>query len=181
MDFDAKSLSLSNLIMRMTNEYPGFNISYKADSVLMRSINWFLRLITFNKFTSFMDHYVTTVGHSVYVPATWDSLSPASRYIILSHEMTHMNQSKKYGKLLYSFLYLFMYIPFYRSYWRTKFEKEAYEATIKAAAEMYGRSYVQTVAFQQKIVSYFTGPDYFYMWTDENSIKQWVYDYTKNI
>lgn len=181
MDFDTKSLILSNLIIHMSSEYKGFQIVSKSDSWLMSAIDIFLKFITLNQFTSFLNSYITTIGHTVYVPHSWDTLSPASKYVILKHEMVHMNQSRKYGPILYSFLYLFCYLPAYRAYWRTKFEKEAYESTIRAAAEMYGKSYVHTLAFQEKVVKYFTGPDYFYMWTDETSIRQWVHDTVRSI
>ena len=181
MDIDNRVLTLSNLIIQMSADFKGFKIELKSTSILMKSINFILRMLTFGKFQTFMTNYVTTIGHTVFVPDTWDRIGPASKYIILMHEKVHMEQSRRYGKLLYSILYLFVYLPCGLAYFRTKFEKEAYIATIKAAAEMYGKSYVKTAVFRDKIVGYFTGPDYFYMWVRKDQIEQWVYDVTSSI
>lgn len=181
MDIDNRVLTLSNLIIQMSVDFKGFKIESKSTSSLMRVINAVLVILTFGKFRSFMTHYITTIGHTVYVPDSWDVLGPSSKYVILTHEKVHMEQSRRYGMFLYSFLYLFMYIPFGYAYWRTKFEKEAYEATIKASAEMYGKPFVRTAAFREKIVRYFIGPDYFYMCINEKRIREWVNDVTSNV
>lgn len=174
MDIDTKSLMLSQLIIEMTNKYEGFNIEYKHKSKSMYVIHWILFILTLGQFRSFMTRYITTIGHTVYVPEAWDAMAPAAKYVILSHEKVHMDQSKRYGSFLYAFLYLFMYLPFGYAYWRTKLEMEAYEVTIRASAEIYGKPHVNSDIYKNRMIRYFTGPDYLFMCVNENKIRKWL-------
>lgn len=75
--------------------------------------------------------------------------------------------------LLFSLLYLFLPIPILFSYFRMKFEKEAYEETIRAQKEYYGVEFLRMASTRQAMVSRFTGPSYLWMWVLKSSIEKW--------
>lgn len=136
----------------------------------MKAIGFLLRVMTFGKMTSFMDHFTTTIGTKVFVPSEWNTYSQQSKMIILRHERVHMRQAKAYGILWFSFLYLMVFFPVFLAYFRAKFEKEAYAETIRAYHD-YGYSLDDNT--KKQIVSYFTGPSYGWMWPFPKSLNAW--------
>jgi hypothetical protein len=167
---DLVSVNIAILERDIGFEFPSFQVVPKDQSWLMKVINFLLVCITFGKMKTFMTSFTTTIGYTVYVPHGWSLRPTASRATTLRHERVHMRQRKKYGWFLFSFLYL-LALPIWRAYYRTKFEKEAYEETMKALLEYYGEAAVS--AQKKSIVENFTGPSYFWMWTDQKAIEAW--------
>jgi len=80
-----------------------FDIKYKNQSPFMKFIG---ALLFFNK--SFMTKYTTTIGSTIYFPSEdFIKQNDQGSIEILSHELVHVGQANKYGKLLFSILYLF--------------------------------------------------------------------------
>lgn len=155
-------------------EFHDFEIRKKADSKLMKTINVLLLIISFGQAKDFMTKFSTTLGNKIYVNDSWDQMSAESRMILLRHERVHMRQAKKYGRFLFSFLYLFVFLPVGLAYFRAKFEKEAYEESIKAEIELRGTDRVKTPEYQNWLASQFLGAGYLYSWPFKNHIHGWV-------
>ncbi len=168
-----------NLLVELRQEFPKFKIVWKSDSWLMRLIDQFLWCITFGMQCTFMTHYISTIGCTVYVPNRWCTKSAVARMIVLRHERVHMRQRRAYTFPLYAFLYLFFPLPGGLAYFRTLFEMEAYEETIRATVDLVpgGAEIVRSHKAKAKMVEYFTGPGYFWMWPFRARIEHW-YDHT---
>jgi len=164
------------LLEEVKREFPEFKIVKKTESSLMKAIAAFLRLITFGKMNSFMDKFITTLGQTVYVPSSWDANSPATNAITIRHERVHMRQSRDHGSVKFSLLYLFAYLPIGLAYYRTKFEKEAYEESLRAVHDYYGSKFF-TKALKENVVNHFVSAEYLWMWYNRKHIEEW-YDVT---
>ncbi len=154
----------------ISREFPSFRIRPKTSSILMRVINAFLWLTSFGR-TSFMTDFTTTLGTTVYVPTGWDARTPTHQCVVLRHERVHMRQAKKYGFLVFAFLYLFVPVPFFRASYRTRFEKEAYEESLRAGLE-YGQDLTGDM-YRAGMVGHFTSSEYLFMWTKKEDIEGW--------
>jgi hypothetical protein len=84
-----------------------------------------------------------------------------------------MRQVKKYGSFWFNFLYLFFPVPFLFAYYRAKFEKEAYEETIKFAKIIGGVELLNDKKFKNHIISQFTTGKYGWMWINKRDIEDW--------
>lgn len=167
------------LLNDIREEFPGFKVVKKKDSLLMKTINVFLKGITFGKMNSFMDGFITTVGTTVYVPSSWDERSPSTKAITMRHERVHMRQAKEKGRVLFSLQYLLLPFPIGVAYYRMRFEQEAYEESLKAYYEYYGNKF--TPALKQSIVDHFTTAEYFWMWPWKAGIEKWYDKVVANI
>lgn len=163
-----------DIIEGMRSEF-GVRLAYKDESRLMKLIGRFLSVITLGSFTEFMSHYVTTLGNTIYVPRVWMVMQDDERAMILRHERIHLQQQRRYGRLLFSFLYLFPLLPVGLAYFRQKFEKEAYEEQMRAAVE-YGRDIMRPEE-RNFVVSQFTSSRYLWMWPFKGAVRHW-YDET---
>jgi len=160
------------LLLDIKREFPEFKIVKKSESNLMKTINGFLKVLSFGKINSFMDSFITTLGTTVYVPDSWDERSPSTRAITMRHERIHMKQSRELGRLKFSLFYLFFPMPFGLAYYRMKFEKEAYEESLKAVYEYYGSKFF-TPSLKSGIVNHFISAEYFWMWLRKSDIEKW--------
>ena len=160
------------LTAEIKREFPDFEVIPKNSSKLMKTIDWFLRTITFGKMNKFMTEFTTTLGNKIYVSTEWDNRSITTQISTLRHERVHMRQAKKYGRFLFSLAYLLLPVPVGFAYFRAKAEMEAYEETLRAMHEFYGPS-VFTKATKEVILSYFTGPEYFWMWPWRSDLESW--------
>ena len=158
-------------------EFPDFKLVYKSKSRLMRAIDLFLKVITFWRMRTFMKGFITTVGSTVYVNDHWKTFPAIAKLIILRHERVHMRQRDRYGTLRFSFLYLFFPLPGVFAYYRAKFEKEAYEETLRALKQYHGEGVLKRMSTRTVIVRHFTSSEYFWMWPFRDSIERW-YDET---
>jgi len=146
----------------------------------MKLIDSFLRVASLGKTKNFMTNFVTTIGSTVYVTEDWDILSSSTKAITLRHERVHMRQSKRLGRFLFSFLYLFAPVPILFAYYRTKFEKEAYEESLKAYFEYYGSKFF-TPALKENVIHHFSSSEYLWMWINNRSIEEWYDNVVKEI
>jgi len=90
-----------NIINYAKKYFPNLVVKYKDQSILMKIIGL---LLFFNK--SFMTSFITTLGYTTYFPSIqFIKNNQISSTIILLHELVHMSDTKKYGKLLFSFIY----------------------------------------------------------------------------
>lgn len=159
-----------DLLEEISLEFPEFKIIPKSESTLMKVADAALRVITLGQMTKFMDSMSTTVGYTVYVSSSWVDRGPLNKMVTLRHERVHMRQRQKTGMLLFGFLY-FLVLPTVFAYYRAKFEKEAYEETMRAQAEYYGPEML--AAIRGSIVSHFYDSTYFWMWPLGSSIEKW--------
>jgi hypothetical protein len=80
-----------------------FKVKYKNESIFMDILS---KLLFFN--IDFSKTFTTTIGKTVYFPSKqWVANHPFMASTILAHEICHIQQAKKYSKILYSILYLF--------------------------------------------------------------------------
>ena len=71
------------------------------------------------------------------------------------------------------FLYIFLPLPMGLAYGRARLEWEAYAETIRAAAEVYGKTYPAGQQFRAHVVEQFLGPSYGWMWPFRRSVERW--------
>ena len=175
-------MSYEELITEVKAEFPDFEIVPKQKSSLMKFFAWGLKVITFGKMTNFMEHYSTTIGYTLYVPANWMDWTDVTRMVTLRHERVHMRQKKKYG-FFFFILYTFVFFPTLLAYFRMKFEKEAYEETMRAICELnpMGNVVIMSAAYKARMLSQFTGPAYFWMWPFKKSLDSWYEKTLKSI
>lgn len=169
--------SFDSLHTEIKLEFPTFKVVKKEDSRLMKAIALFLKIITFGQMDAFMTQFITTVGTTVYVTSKWGSMPETSRMAILRHERVHMRQARRHGRLLFSLLYLFVPLPTMFAYYRMKFEKEAYEESLRAYAEYYGLEQVRNARFRDDIIKHFTSAEYFWMWPFKKNLENWYNDF----
>jgi hypothetical protein len=154
-------------------EFPRFRLIRKSESLLQRSIHVVLALLTFGGQRRYLHDYVTTLGARVYVPPRWDQRSPADRVGTMRHERVHLRQFRRYGLLPMGLLYLLIPLPFGLAYFRMRFEREAYEESIRAAWELQGPDCVLHPSYRRHMVRIFTGPAYGWMWPMPRQIERW--------
>lgn len=164
------STDYDEVLQYMKGRYGG-SIKKKSESTLMKVIDIFLKVITFWQMDTFMTGFITTMGTTVYVTDSWEP-SP-SRAVTLRHEMCHMEQSRRYTRILFSFLYLFVFLPGGLAYFRAKFEKEAYEESMYGAAQIGGPGALLRDAYRANIIGHFTSAEYFWMWPFKKSLDKW--------
>ena len=164
------------VIAATQSEFPGFKLIPKRESLLMKTINVLLKVITLGQMKDFMDNYTTTLGQKVYTPSDWDDYSYVEKLSIVRHERVHMRQAKKYGRLLFSLLYLLAPLPVGVAYFRKKFEQEAYEQSLRTAHQYLGPASLNDKR-KEFILSQFTGSSYFWMWPFKRDLERW-YDST---
>jgi hypothetical protein len=109
----------------------------------------------------------------VYVTPDWDDRHADERYVILCHERVHLRQFRRLTLLGMAVLYLLVPLPMGLAYFRARLEREAYEETLRAAAEVYGVDYVRTAEFRGRILGQFLGPAYGWMWPFRGQLDRW--------
>lgn len=169
----AKLKNINHTLTLIKSEFPKFEIIQKKDSLFMKILNVLLRIITFNVQKFFMSKYITTIGEKVYVPDSWDEMDERSKIIVLRHERIHMLQKKRYTFLIFSIMYLLIPFPFLVAYCRMRFEKEAYEESIKLQVALYGKNSAKNEKFKESIVKQFTTGAYGWMWIFKSNIEDW--------
>jgi hypothetical protein len=145
----------------------------KDRSRWQRAIHYGLVAITLGGMRRYLTDYQTTIRRTVYVTADWDQLDPRSRYVTLRHERIHLEQFRRYSTPVMGLLYLLVPLPMGLAYFRAQFEKEAYAETIRAAAELFGRDYVERASYRDAILGQFTGPSYGWMWPFRRNLERW--------
>jgi hypothetical protein len=160
------------LLAECEAEFAGFALRKKDESRLQRAIDRALKILTLGGQRHYLDQYQTTIGRTVWVTSDWDTRPAAERYSTLRHERIHLRQFQRLGLPLMAVLYLGV-LPVGLAWFRARFEKEAYEESLRAWAEMYGPEHVRRADVRAEVVSRFTGPAYGWMWPFRRSIEAW--------
>lgn len=180
-------MSFQELVTASKKYFPKLQIKYKDQSWLMRLIS---KLLIFNN--GFMTRYTTVVGDTIYFPSEkFVKYHPVSSSVVLLHELVHLHDQKRVGKIPFAFTYLFpqvlvpicfllfaliswkvmlpltllcmMPIPaFFRMYW----EKRAYLSSFYVLQNIGNRmKFNPHLKTQENIfLKYFHGSSYYYMW-----------------
>jgi hypothetical protein len=153
----------------------------KPIRVVKKSAYWHQRaagmalfIVTFGGQRTYLSHYVTTLGHTIYVPDDFDDWPAAHAIEILRHEAVHVAQFERYGWIGMVLLYGVLPLPMGLAWFRARLEWEAYEETFWAVAEIEGIDAARSPALRAKIVRRFTGPDYGWMWPFPRMIERWI-------
>jgi hypothetical protein len=133
-----------------------------------------LRIVTLGGQRTYLSHYVTTLGHTIYVPDDFDAWEPGRAWEILRHEAVHVAQFERYGWIAMVLLYGVLPLPLGLAYFRARLEWEAYRETLRAVAELEGIEAARSPALRDQIVRRFTGPDYGWMWPFPRAIRRWI-------
>lgn len=173
MEGEDHAAMLDVVMTEIRLEFPSFRIVRKRDSALSRGIDLALRVVTLGVQREFMTKYHTVLGNTLYVPDTWEREEPLRRVIVLRHERVHLRQRRRYGDVLMAFLYLVPFLPLGLAYGRARIEWEAYAESIRATAELMGRSAVADPAFRSHIVRQFTSGAYGWMWPFPSAVGKW--------
>jgi len=161
-----------DLLVELRREFPRFRVVDKSDSRLQRAIHKALVLVTFGGQRGYLSDYVTTIGQTVYVCTDWHARSDGDRWATMRHEAVHLRQFRRWTVPLMGFLYLMIPLPLGLSYFRMRFEREAYEETIRCDHELYGIDYVRGI-LRAHVIEQFTGPSYGWMWPFRRSLERW--------
>jgi hypothetical protein len=154
-------------------EFPRFRIVKKHESGMHRAIDAILKTVTFGQMRTYLDSFQTTIGMTVYVTPSWDSLSEDERYVTMRHEAVHLRQFRRFTLPGMTLLYVFLPLPMGVAWFRAYFEKEAYEESIRAAAEVYGIAFVRDENYREYILSQFEGASYGWMWPFRAGLERW--------
>jgi hypothetical protein len=144
----------------------------KSDFRHQRVIGLLLKAITFGGQNTYLSHYVTTLGHTIFVPDDFDDWPAANVLEILRHELVHVEQFERYTWLGMIVIYGFFPLPAFLAYGRARLEWEAYRETLRAVAEIEGLPAARRMRGQ--ITQRFTGPDYGWMWPFPKSVHRWI-------
>jgi hypothetical protein len=155
----------------MVAEFPTFAIKYKRTSKVQKFIHCFLLVLTFGGQRVYLTRYHTVMFGALWVPDSWDAMHDLDRYVLLRHERVHLRQRARMGDVLMAAMYLVVFFPVGLAYGRARIEWEAYEETLRATAEVYGRS--AALALRESLVERFTGADYGWMWPFPSAINAW--------
>lgn len=183
-------MSFQDLVAAAQKYFPDLKIKYKDQSWFMKLIG---TLLFFNK--GFMTDYTTTIGSTVYFPSeAVTKTRPISAATVLLHELIHVNDAKKIGKLLFGFLYLtpqililpalLLFLLSWKialpviillalpipSYFRMYYEKRAYFTSLYAVNALAKRlNFNPILATQQQgYLKHFKDSSYYFMWPFSN-------------
>ena len=148
--------------------------------VVRKSEHWHQRaaakllwLVTFGGQRTYLSNYVTTLGHTIYVPDDWDAWHPDHAWQVLRHELVHVRQFERLGWLGMILVYGFFPLPAGLAWGRARLEWEGYRETLRAVAESEGIAAARAPELHRHIVARFTGPDYGWMWPFPGTIRRW--------
>jgi hypothetical protein len=149
----------------------GVRLVDKRDSWLQRVIDVALSVVTMGKQSAYLTRYVTTIGRTIYVTPDWEERPLADRYVTLLHERVHLEQFRRWGVLLMGIAYLLLPLPVGLAWFRMRWEREAYEATVRATYALHGRLGVERI--RAHVCRQFTSGSYAWMWPFPKAIARW--------
>jgi hypothetical protein len=161
------------LLDEIRAEIPGFRVVRKDRSPFQRAIGAALKVVTLGGQTSYLSHYQTTIGRTVYVTSDWDELPAEQRYVTMRHELVHLRQFRRYTLVGMTLLYLLLPLPLGLAWFRARLEWEAYVETLRAAAEVHGPAHVARGPFRERVVRQFTSGAYGWMWPFRRQVERW--------
>lgn len=162
------------MIEEIRKEFPAFRIVAKRHDRLSRLIHYALLIVTFGGQRSYLSHYHTVLGDTLYTPDSWESTPDLDRVIVLRHERVHLRQRRRHGFALMAFLYLIPFFPLGLAYGRARIEWEAYAETLRATAELKGLAAAEDPALRRALIERFTGPAYGWMWPFRGAVEGWI-------
>lgn len=138
---------------------------------LWKFIDGFLRLISGGKIDHFYTGYITTIGNKIFFQAGWKkyNVGPID-YVILCHELKHVEQFDKYTVILMALLYLLFPLPIGLAYFRYMFEREAFLESYRASLEV---NLEPNVSYY---IDQLTGSPYLWAWPFRKYVKRWFYE-----
>lgn len=148
----------------------------KSESRHQRAVDTVLRVLSLGRMTTYLSDYVTTLGHTIYVPDGFDAWPPLRRDQVMRHELVHVRQYERYGWIGMIVIYGLFPLPIGLAYGRARLEWEAYEETLRAVAETEGLNAARDPRLHAEIIRRFTGPDYLWMWPFPRTIQRWIDD-----
>ncbi len=131
-----------------------------------------LRVLTLGGQDRYASEYVTTLGHTIWVPADWDRWPHRARYKVLRHERVHVAQFERLGWVGMVLVYGFLPLPAGLAWGRAVLEWEAYAETLRVEFELDGWAAAADRRLHDGIVRRFTGPDYGWMWPFEGWVRR---------
>lgn len=179
-DANTPSATLDQRFLReLLAEFPRFRIVYKRDSGFSRLLDVLLRLVTFNRMRTFITHYHTVIGDTLYVPESWTRMSAVDKVILLRHERVHLRQRQRLTFVGMACVYLLPFFPLGLAYGRARLEWEAYTETLRATHELLGAEAAQDPRLRDHIITRFCCADYGWMWPFRKQLNRW-YDQVLN-
>ena len=157
------------LLADMQAEFPGLKVVPKASSRLMHLMEVLLWPLLGSAFS---ERFTTVVGQTIYVPVDWAMRPEIARLGVLRHERVHLRQAKRYGRILFTLAYLLFPLPLGLAWCRARLEWEAYEESMRAAFEYYGKGALNA-EHRAYMVGHFTGPSYGWMWPFRTQVERW--------
>jgi hypothetical protein len=149
--------------------------------VVKKSAHWHQRAaakvlwaLTFGGQRTYLQSYVTTLGHTIYVPDDFDTWHPDHAWQVLRHELVHVRQFERFGWLGMILVYGFVPLPALLAWGRARLEWEAYRETLRAVAESEGLAAARAPELHRHIIARFTGPDYGWMWPFPRAVQAWI-------
>lgn len=146
----------------------------KEHDRLSKVVALLLRLGTLNGQKTYLTHYTTVLGKTIYVPTEWKSRAADDRYITLRHEAVHLRQVKRMGLVRMSLYYGLWFFPVGLAYGRARIEWEAYAETLAAYVDVYGLKYARSPEVRAHILKQFTSPAYGWMWPFPAQVNRWI-------
>ncbi|HVV84711.1 MAG TPA: hypothetical protein VHE35_16715 [Kofleriaceae bacterium] len=170
MDHEAR---YRELVRELEAEFPRLRLVKKRDAWSQRLIHRVLVVVTFGGMRGYLRDYQTTIGRTIYLTDDWDDRDPRDRYCTLRHEAVHLRQFRRYSLPGMALLYVLLPLPFGISYFRARFEREAYEESIRAAAEVWGPGAPAEAGYRAHVIDQFVGPAYGWMWPFRRALERW--------
>lgn len=162
------------LLASFARRSPPVRIVKKSACWHQRAAALALKLVTLGGQRTYLTQYVTTLGHTVYVPDDFEDWSPRRACEILRHEAVHVAQFERLGWPLMVLLYGLLPLPLGLAWFRARLEWEAYTETLRAVAELEGIEAARSPALRAEILRRFTGPDYGWMWPFPRTVGRWI-------
>ncbi|HTJ42065.1 MAG TPA: hypothetical protein VL463_08195, partial [Kofleriaceae bacterium] len=144
-----------DLCAQLRREFPRFRVIAKRDSRLQRAIHRALVILTFGGMRGYLDDFVTTIGSTIYVCSDWNDRSDGDRWATMRHEAVHLRQFRRWTLPGMALLYLLVPLPIGLAYFRMRFERAAYEETIRVNFDLYGMGYVKG-ELREHVIAQFT-------------------------
>lgn len=164
---------LSQLLAQLGAEFPEFRIVRKKHDRFSRLLDVLLRVVTLNRMHTFMTHYHTVIGDTLYVPESWDRMSAVDKVILLRHERVHLIQRRRLTLVGMALVYLVPILPLGLAYGRARLEWEAYAETLRATWELLGPEAARSPSLRAHIVARFCNADYGWMWPFPSQVNRW--------
>ncbi|MFO0761223.1 MAG: hypothetical protein U0359_32390 [Byssovorax sp.] len=174
LDHGASRRRLDALIASMAAREKPVRIVQKRAFWHQRAAGHALFALTFGGQRTYLSHYVTTLGHTIYVPDGFDRWDPSKAYRVLRHELVHVAQFERWGMLGMVLIYGFFPLPAGLAWGRARLEWEAYKETLRVVAQTEGLAAAHDPALHAQIVRRFTGPDYGWMWPFPAMVRRWI-------